>query len=259
MIQYSRRHLRWGEAFFSEVSGKIMEKIDVLSILQSPNKIGYSHDFYTLHIDLKISEYELFRNIRKNTKYEINRARNKDSIISKTLDAKEYIDLFIIFYNKFAMTKGLRPMQEIEKIRLLVENDMFVIRAAFYNSEMIVCHTYITDENDSINRRARLTHSVSLFRESEDNNFCNLVGRANRMLHWEDMLYFKKNGYALLDLGGWYMDEKDKERVLINQFKKSFGGIVVKEYNCLIPKTLKGYLYIFYRRIREIIDIVHSR
>jgi lipid II:glycine glycyltransferase (peptidoglycan interpeptide bridge formation enzyme) len=244
ILYYSGKYIKWGSIYFVKTPPKI-DSIDILNVRQSLCKKGYSEDYYTLHIDLTHTEDEIFQDIAKNTKYEINRAINKDSIIIKTLDAKTHIDVFCELYNKFAQIKNLKLLSKRGEIEQLIENNMFVIRTAYCNEEMIVCHAYIT-----ANGRARLTHSASLFRALEDTSYRNMIGRANRLLHWEDILYFKGKGYTVYDLGGYSMDFASKEKQAVNEFKKSFGGKLVKEYNSLIPCSLKGWLYILYQKIK---------
>jgi lipid II:glycine glycyltransferase (peptidoglycan interpeptide bridge formation enzyme) len=105
-------------------------------------------------------------------------------------------------------------------------------------------HAYIT-----FNNRARLLHSASLFRKANDVSLKNLIGRVNRLLHWEDIKYFKENQYLIYDFGGIDNDSTNQETQYINKFKMGFGGKVVKEYKSLIPVSLKGYLYLFYKKI----------
>jgi lipid II:glycine glycyltransferase (peptidoglycan interpeptide bridge formation enzyme) len=108
----------------------------------------------------------------------------------------------------------------------------------------MVFHTYIIAGN-----RARLAQSVSLFRMSDDGSFRNLTGRANRLLHWEDMLYFKRLGYSIYDFGGVNPDTANEETNAITRFKECFGGRRVVEYNSTAPASLKGLLYAAYRKL----------
>jgi lipid II:glycine glycyltransferase (peptidoglycan interpeptide bridge formation enzyme) len=71
------------------------------------------------------------------------------------------------------------------------------------------------------------------------------------LLHWEDILYFKANGFKVYDLGGVSMDTTNQDRQAINKFKECFGGILVKEYNSLIPVSPKGYLYVLYQIAKQ--------
>jgi hypothetical protein len=240
MIKYKNRYLTYGLTYFDAPSSS-HQNIDIIWENQYTKKHIFSREFYTLLIDLTQDEDKIFSSFEKNTQYEIKRAKNKDSVTTITLDTKNDKLLFYEFYDKFIQARGLHSLG-IRETDLLIDNDMFTIRAALYNDEKIVFHTYITS-----NKRARLAQSASLFRDSHDGAYRNLIGRANRLLHWEDMLYFKQKGYLIYDLGGISMESANPETQAINKFKKCFGGSLAKEYNSTIPVSLKGYLYLLYR------------
>ena len=58
------------------------------------------------------------------------------------------------------------------------------------------------------------------------------------------MLGFKEMGMVRYDWGGLFEDESTPERAGINGFKRSFGGRIERTYNCLVPVTLRGRLYL---------------
>jgi lipid II:glycine glycyltransferase (peptidoglycan interpeptide bridge formation enzyme) len=91
-------------------------------------------------------------------------------------------------------------------------------------------------------------YSASLFRESNDGAFRNLIGRANRLLHWDDILFFKNKKYLIYDVGGISIDTTDKEKQAINKFKSCFGGDMVKEYKSFIPLSIKGWIYLILKK-----------
>ncbi|HEX4619712.1 MAG TPA: hypothetical protein VH135_08270, partial [Steroidobacteraceae bacterium] len=66
-------------------------------------------------------------------------------------------------------------------------------------------------------------------------------------LHWQDMLAFKAAGALLYDWGGMFADESTPERAGINRFKRSFGGTPVVAYECSLPVTLRGRLWLAVR------------
>jgi hypothetical protein len=242
MIRYTRRFkLIYGLVFFGESYGN--PKVDIIREFQYPEKRGFSEEFYTLFISLREKEEIIFSRFEKNTKYEITRAGQRDNITISTLDEKKDRHLFYDFYNKFALSKNLQPLGT-EEIDLLIDNDMFTIRTASFNNEYIVFHSYVT-----ANDRVRLMQSASLFRESNTNSYRNMVGRANRLLHWEDIRYFKSQGYSIYDLGGISINIADKEKQAINKFKECFGAVQVKEYKSFIPLTPKGFLCLFLKKI----------
>ncbi len=93
-----------------------------------------------------------------------------------------------------------------------------------------------------------LSHSASLYR-GRDKDFRNLVGRANRLHHFKDMLFFKGNACNLYDFGGWYAGTEDQERLMINRFKEEFGGQKVLQYNAVLNRTWRAKLLKSIRRL----------
>jgi lipid II:glycine glycyltransferase (peptidoglycan interpeptide bridge formation enzyme) len=93
--------------------------------------------------------------------------------------------------------------------------------------------------------RARMHQSSSHFRSSDDSELRRLIGRANRYLQWDDILYFKNMGLDYYDFGGWYGGGSDTEKLAINQFKESFGGEKQKEFTYMAPLTLRGRIAVF--------------
>jgi lipid II:glycine glycyltransferase (peptidoglycan interpeptide bridge formation enzyme) len=238
MIQYTKHFkfigdLKYGLSYFDESYN--ISSVDIVRELQYSQKRYFSEIFYTLFIDLRKDPDALFFSFEKNTKYQINRARNKDKIFIETLDATKEKNAFYDFYNQFALTKKRKPIGTSE-IDLLIANNMFTLRTASFEGERLIYHSYITANN-----RARLAQSASLFRASDSTAFRALTGRANRLLHWDDILYFKDRGYKIYDFGGVALDKSNKEGQTINRFKECFGGTLVKEYKSWIPVSRKGW------------------
>jgi len=57
-------------------------------------------------------------------------------------------------------------------------------------------------------------------------------------------VWFKERGITRYDWGGLFEDESTPERSGINRFKKEFGGRPVRTYDCVVPVTLKGRLWL---------------
>jgi lipid II:glycine glycyltransferase (peptidoglycan interpeptide bridge formation enzyme) len=239
MIQYAKNfnfigNLKYGLTYFDELYDA--SGVDIIQEFQYSQRRNFSKDFYTLFIDLGKSPEDLFSRFEKNTKYEINRAKNKDGVLVETLNATKEKDAFYDFYNKFALTKNREPIGTGE-IDSLIANNMFTLRAASFEGERLIYHSYIT-----VNNRARLVQSASLFRASDNSAFRALTGSANRLLHWDDILYFKGQGYKIYDLGGVTPDKSNREGQAITRFKECFGGSLVKEYKSWIPVSFKGWM-----------------
>ena len=95
-----------------------------------------------------------------------------------------------------------------------------------------------------------MLHSASHFR-SKDEIDPAVVGRANRWLHWRDMLGFKEMGLASYDWGGMFDDESIAGQASVNNFKREFGGTPVAAYNCTAPVTIKGRAYLALRALAD--------
>lgn len=179
----------------------------------------YRSPFFTKTIDLGNTLDEIESHFDPKTKYEVRRAI-KDGITTHT---NGNTDDFIKFYNAFAKTKrlGLIHASGLAKY----QSDLFITYAVS-NKQVVVMHAYVTDRNAG---RTRLLYSASLFRNEQDTSNKAVIGRANRLLHTADIRFFKVNGFMVYDLGGYAPDTTDAALVNINQFKDSFGGILVEE------------------------------
>jgi lipid II:glycine glycyltransferase (peptidoglycan interpeptide bridge formation enzyme) len=245
-------------------------KIDVLRykyVAERKEKAASFEELWTLLIDLEKAEDELFFHIRKNTRYEIKRARNKDAIESATLLKKgekneEKLKQYIDFFNAFAESKH-RSLIDFSDLEQFYNSGTLCLRFARASAhapapagnDPLSMHAYVVSDG-----AARLYQSSSLFRVSEDSEYKNLVGRANRLLHWEDMLYFKKEGVRWYDFGGWYggaaTTQSYREQLLIDQFKESFGAEKKREYSFIEPASFWGKIAVL---AHSMIDAVKKR
>jgi hypothetical protein len=119
-------------------------------------------------------------------------------------------------------------------------------RVRMESGKVLVWHAHLWTPS-----RARLLHSASLYRESDDTGFRNLIGRANRWLHWRDMLRYKAQGITAYDWGGWYAGDENEELLRINRFKDEWGGRVAHEFHCALPGSPRGRLVLAARRLRH--------
>lgn len=250
MIYYRKKNLiRIAEIWYN-ISEKPEKEIDIIRykfVTEKTQRGASFEELYTILIDLSKDDKELLSLLRKNTRYEINRAKEKDNIkcvtfFEKNEEDKEKIAKYMDFYNAFAMSKNRSPIK-FSDLKQFYDNKTICIRYAAKEddeSEILTMHAYIISDNT-----ARLHQSSSLFRSHGDSEYRNLVARANRLLHWDDILYFKNNGTDVYDLGGWYGGQILKEQLSINQFKESFGGEKKKEYSYIIPKSIRGRIAVW--------------
>jgi len=174
---------------------------------------------HTKLIDLQQTEDQLLAGFRGNTRYEINRAGREG--ISATVGTD--MDQFRSFYDQFCKIKN-RPPSTLRGMTGYWPH--LVVTIAGHRGEPLVMHSYLADPQTG---RACFLHSASHYRAAEDAAVRNLAGRANRYLHFQDMLLLKRRGFAIYDLGGYAVQSTDPELLKINQFKDSFGGDLIAE------------------------------
>ncbi len=151
-------------------------------------------------------------------------------------DIIKFIDFFATFWqskgNTFDNKEGI--MNELKTYR---DHDALTIAYALIGESKVVYHTHIYDNNV-----ARLLHSASLFRlmDEDADNARNVIGMANRYLHFEEIKYFKQLGLNRYDWGGAGKTEDVKH---ITEFKESFGGTPYIYYNFEDVVGLKAHLF----------------
>jgi len=204
----------------------------------------------TLINDLRMSEDELLKEVNGNTRAKIKKAEKEELSIefydSGFIKQNPYIlDDFIEYYNAFVdSTKGSAGLEKKNMViyKAYLDAEILAITCAKYKGERIIYHAYLMNGN-----YVRLNASASVFRnfDEEQQKINNL---ANCLLHWRDMMPFKKLGYERFDWGGY----SDLESLRgINQFKRGFGGGLADIYAYSIPHTILGSAVVFLLRIRE--------
>ncbi len=201
----------------------------VIRYHQAEKPIGMQPErFETLLSDLKEDEETILSHYSKNCRYEVRRAP-KEGVVCAVKCGKEITEQDIVaftdFFEQFWASKGI-SYQEKEKcramMRLYAAAGAMAVTTASIADKLLVYHTYILDE-----KRVRLYQSASWFRTDESVT-TKIIGFANRYLHYQDMLYFKKLGKRQYDWGGAGKAE-DVEN--ITKFKESFGGTPAVFYN----------------------------
>lgn len=188
-------------------------------------------EFDTLITDLSETEEEIKQHFSKSCKYKVNRAAREDVAV-EIIDSNEitdgiiadFCDFFVLFWESkgSSLSDKEKLKQELAEYR---DIGSLTIAYARVNGEKAVYHVHISDDNV-----ARLLHSASLYRlqEDEEGNTKNLIGMANRLLHFEEIKHFKLLEKSYYDWGGAGLAE---DVLQITEFKKSFGGAPVVYYN----------------------------
>lgn len=195
--------------------------------------------FHTLMSDLLLPEEELQSRINKNVRYEIRR-NNKEEVEFRHFTSKELQENirvqeeFAHMYELMYEEKGMKAVFNRPQLAAYLKADAFALTGIYKDGKPVVFHSYIVGENE-----VRLLHSVSAFRD--ENTDANFVARANKRLHWDDMLLWKAQGKEKYDWGGVSSLENPNG---IDAFKFKFGGETLTYYNVYEGISLIGKLAI---------------
>jgi lipid II:glycine glycyltransferase (peptidoglycan interpeptide bridge formation enzyme) len=185
--------------------------------------------FLTPLVDLCRESDGLLQSYAKNTRYEIRRARAE----GVSCGLEDDLARFVEFYNSFAATKDLSGLN-LRELQHYASH--LLVTKATREGNVLAMHSYLLDPQE---KRARLLHSASLFRTTLTSEDSQRSGRANRLLHYQDMLHCRELGMGEMDLGGYHRSS-DLALLSVNKFKESFGGNIVEESNYL---SLPLYMY----------------
>ena len=184
-----------------------------------------TRQFFTPLIDLSLPEDQLWQALEpKSCRYEIRKAQKMECTILRN----EETDLAREFIN--ASIRRLRYRAELGKAEwnaLLSTHDVFLCK---WQGSPVAAHLMLLDRP----HRARLLLSGSADRS--DPRLRNVVGPANRLLHWSELQAYKAEGMKFYDFGGCDMDKESPE-YSITQFKLSFGATVVEEPMLFLAKN----------------------
>jgi hypothetical protein len=239
MIRLDGRGVVYGEVWFDEEPSHDC-RVDIVQYRFRKAPITHAHirPFLTLVTDLFAGEEEIAHRFGKDCRYKIRRADTKDGLRAEFIaDPESTLDEFAGFFDAFARQKSHRPCDR-KWLAAACEARQLVLSSATRDGEPLVWHAHVL-----CGASAGLQYTASHFR-GQDNGYRALVGRANRWLHWKDMLRFKRMGMERYDWGGMFEDQSTLEREGINRFKQDFGGQPIRVYDCVVPVSLRGRVYL---------------
>lgn len=243
----NRFRLKIADVWFVDDVSNLKDNYDILYLLGYDKKIKGAKNIKQMSLLLKldVDENVLFQNIRKNVRYEINRC-SKENVgfeVYKSEDIannKEILNDFERQYNQMYKEKNMDIKLSMHEIQSYIDNNAFILTVAKQDNLSLCYHAYVSDDKNT-----RLLYSCSTFR-SDDKDMKNLIARANKYLHWQDIKMFKEKGIINYDFGGISSFEKPNG---IDQFKMSFGGEQIEYYNIKLINSFKAKLYSFTRKI----------
>lgn len=173
---------------------------------------------HTSIINLQNNEDTIFMGMKSNYRNEIRKAMSLDISSLK----EDNVEDFINYYNNFAIKKDLPTIKENN----ILKYSHFCISKALYLDNVLAYHAYIIDDDNKI---VRLLYSCSV--RLSDCVDSKIIGYANKYLHYQDILCFKKDNYKFYDFAGVCLNPDDKEKYSIGLFKRGFGGEVIEIRN----------------------------
>ncbi|WP_155982740.1 hypothetical protein [Paucisalibacillus sp. EB02] len=252
---YGSTKIAHGENVDILIASKVLFPNDEPEEILSHKRFIHSYG-KTLVIDLEQTEEEIFRSIHKNARYKINRASKRDPLHYQELKhpTDEEINDFIQFFDRFAKHKKL-PKGNKERLQHLRDQDALIISYMTDKEDNVLCyHAYVKTES----------YCSMLFSASarfENSTIRNMIGRANRYLHWQDMKSFRNMGQKWFDFGGLFVESLEDDEEHINRFKKEFGGKTVDVDKRIYPLTLIGRItaLVFWVKMRKRPEFLRAR
>jgi len=242
MIRVQGRTVRYGELWLDEPPPPHPD-VDVLvyRYRSTPIAAAHSSPLHSLRTDLTAPAEAVLARFDETCRRQIRRAGREDSLCYElSAEPSAVLGEFADFYDVFARQKHLW-LADRHWLTRTAEAHQLALSRVVRSGETLVWHAHLLAGHS-----AQLAHSASWFRDA-DGDHRSLVARANRWLHWQDMLAFKAAGALHYDWGGMFADESTAERAGINRFKRSFGGTPVLAYECSVPVTLRGRVWLTVR------------
>jgi hypothetical protein len=234
-----RRLVRTEVTYFAMPAA--LPAVDVLKLCDLPAPFPGVDNAYrpTILIDLTRPEDELLAAVNTHTRKVLRQAVREHVTIASAMPLDESTwNAFLEAYWKMWRRKAKAGALGIGQLRELIAHDRFdltVSRSA--DGQILSWHAYVRTPE-----RMRLHTTISDMDPSRDSKWNNMVGRAHRLHHWQDMLRYKAEGMKLYDFGGVYRGTEDREQMNIAHFKQSFGGHFADTYDAVVPLTLRGRL-----------------
>ena len=242
MIRVQGRAVAYGELWLDEPPPPAAG-VDILvyRYRSAPLADARSSPLRSLRTDLTPPAEAILAGFDESCRRQIRRAGREDALqYELSAEPAAALGEFADFFDVFARQKGLW-LANRHWLTHAAEAHQLALSRVVRQGETLVWHAHLR-----AGCTVQLAHSASWFRGA-DGDHRSLVARANRWLHWQDMLAFKAAGALQYDWGGMFADESTPERAGINRFKRTFGGAPVLAYECSVPVTLRGRVWLMLR------------
>ncbi len=244
MIEIRRKTLVRHELWFDESWDKAAADLLVFYHWKEPVNPSAFAEVHSLEIDLTRESADIFKGFEASTRNQVNRAA-KDGVTFKCWPKppRGTLDEFFSVLNAFAAERGLGSEEPVWMYEYAAQNALLLTQAASAEGQPLSWHSYAR-----VGATVRQLHSMSATGELSPEQK-RLAGKANRYLHWLDILECQKLGIERFDFGGWYAGTSDEKLLRVNAFKEQFGGVRTLRYHSMMTGSLKGVAYLSARRL----------
>jgi hypothetical protein len=236
VIAFRRRGITIGEAYFDPAPAS--ERVDLMRVVGAFSPPGEgARQLHTLVLDLSGDEDALLAQMSKDTRSKIRRAMQKDPLTvgAATEPSAAEVDEFADFYDRFAAAQSVSGAFRPRLQALADRGNLVMTSVAGEDGDDLVRHAYVAARG-----RGFMLYSGSVLDQSGDSGARNLIGRANRYLHWHDIRLFKERGFDLYDFGGLDVTGRSEKTAGIARFKQGFGGEVRPVYSSTSARSALG-------------------
>jgi len=149
--------------------------------------------FYTVLIDLTPGPEIILDRMSRTTYKEIKRARERDELVISFLDkpTPEDVEAFCSFFDANPRAPGQSPIDRGRIHRLQAAGLLRISKVGRQDGEDLLWRCNNAQASQS---RVQCLIQAAAHRHSLDQTLVNLIGRANRLLHFSEMLHFKEAG-----------------------------------------------------------------
>jgi lipid II:glycine glycyltransferase (peptidoglycan interpeptide bridge formation enzyme) len=212
-------------------------------------KIGFKDAPIHMHpelgwlLDITLSEEELLANMKKRTRYSINKAK-KDGVEIFCMDNAEHVEEFYPVYLETAKRQIFVPFSKEyvkKEFEIFSKENKILVFFAKYKGEIITTAMIIYTNGSGFYHHGASIRKYSNITSAE-------------LLQWHAILEAKKRGLKLYNFWGISPeDNKNHPWTGVTQFKKGFGGFAEEYVHAQdYPVTLKYWLNYAIETIRRI-------
>lgn len=255
MIAIKRKWAMCHDVWFDEPWSANRADLILFYHWSQPLNPSAQSEVQSLEIDLSQPETAISAGFTSSTRNQINRATREGVAFHAWTDPPaEIIDEFFSFFSQFTRERGLDESATSAQWmrRYAAQNGILLTRASASDGRALVWHSYYRNAQS-----VRQLQSISFFSSSEDKELRNAVARANRFLHWMDMIECRRLGITRFDFGGIYTGDSDEKLLRVTAFKQEFGGVRTQRYHSILPVSLKGKALLKARQLRGKTPLIH--